>query len=507
MKRFLSIILTIALLAGMLTVNAYAATTPTLKKDLSGASVTVEQCLFLGMPVEPLVHVVFEGKLLTAGEDYVVCYEHNVNAGDAVAVVIGRGAYYGSVRKTFQIEYGSGTSETLSLKGNYLGVAGGSLSENVYYDEWIVYPGCIRFVLDCNVDHVAAYQLYRIEGEKTTLVQSWTDLYGDKFDTQIEYNFSSVYEAAYKDGYAVYLLSYAWGDAQDRVYGGAMGLVIPAKVAPATSMKVEKLPDVGNYKTQYVTYYSEDGVLEYPKWSSSDTTVAEVKEGVVTFKKPGTVTVTAKCGKLSDSITLTQKAQDISEGTLTDYNSKTGKTTLYYDGYLLTEDVHYTKTVKVSGEKTQVTVTGKNLFSGQLTGEFDTCGYGHDFSAVCDPVCDRCGLTRDVTHTMSQNWHKDKENHWHFCTVCGEKGTQEAHTVLPEDPDTCTVCGELSPVGDLDGSAMLDVNDAIYLLQHVLMPSMFPVSANVDYDKSGAVDVNDAIYLLQHVLMPGMFPL
>ena len=61
--------------------------------------------------------------------------------------------------------------------------------------------------------------------------------------------------------------------------------------------------------------------------------------------------------------------------------------------------------------------------------------------------------------------------------------------------------------GDVDGNGAKDVDDAIYLLQHVLMPEMFPVAKKVDFDKNGAVDVADAIYLLQHVLMPDMFPL
>lgn len=62
-------------------------------------------------------------------------------------------------------------------------------------------------------------------------------------------------------------------------------------------------------------------------------------------------------------------------------------------------------------------------------------------------------------------------------------------------------------VGDLDGVEGVDEADAIYLLQHILMPQTFQVEQPVDYDKSGTVDEDDAIYLLQHVLMPNQFPL
>jgi len=61
--------------------------------------------------------------------------------------------------------------------------------------------------------------------------------------------------------------------------------------------------------------------------------------------------------------------------------------------------------------------------------------------------------------------------------------------------------------GDLDGVNGVNVDDAIYLLQHVLMSGLFPITQAADYNKNGVADVDDAIYLLQHVLMPELFPL
>ena len=75
--------------------------------------------------------------------------------------------------------------------------------------------------------------------------------------------------------------------------------------------------------------------------------------------------------------------------------------------------------------------------------------------------------------------------------------------------DFCTVCGAEKQfvTGDLDGVEAISEDDAIYLLQHVLMPDFFPVEQDVDFDGSGTVDEDDAIYLLQHILMPDLFPL
>lgn len=61
--------------------------------------------------------------------------------------------------------------------------------------------------------------------------------------------------------------------------------------------------------------------------------------------------------------------------------------------------------------------------------------------------------------------------------------------------------------GDLTGDGQVDEDDAIYLLQHVLMPGDFPVEQTADLDRNGRVDEEDAIYLLQYILMPEYFPL
>lgn len=61
--------------------------------------------------------------------------------------------------------------------------------------------------------------------------------------------------------------------------------------------------------------------------------------------------------------------------------------------------------------------------------------------------------------------------------------------------------------GDLNADSLVNADDAVYLLQHLLMPDTFPVAQPVDYNADSLVNEDDAVYLLQHVLMPGLFPL
>lgn len=66
--------------------------------------------------------------------------------------------------------------------------------------------------------------------------------------------------------------------------------------------------------------------------------------------------------------------------------------------------------------------------------------------------------------------------------------------------------GALLP-GDVNEDGFVDEEDAIYLLQYILMPDLFPLEQAPDCDKNGILNEDDAIYLLQHVLMPDVFPL
>lgn len=105
-------------------------------------------------------------------------------------------------------------------------------------------------------------------------------------------------------------------------------------------------------------------------------------------------------------------------------------------------------------------------------------------------------LTGDTVITLTQTYQKTLRSGTHQLTLA----FTDAQAIT-----TLTVKKDL--VGDLDGKNDVDEDDAIYLLQHVLIPELFPLEQNVDFDKSGSVDEDDAIFLLQHILMPELFPL
>ena len=52
-----------------------------------------------------------------------------------------------------------------------------------------------------------------------------------------------------------------------------------------------------------------------------------------------------------------------------------------------------------------------------------------------------------------------------------------------------------------------DAQDALYLLRHALMPSVYPISQSADVNGDGRTDSMDALYLLRHILLPETYPL
>ena len=460
---------------------------------------------FVGYPCTPEIRVSDDriNTLWPYGYDpaYVAVHENNVNPGEATVRAYGIGNYCGMIKGNYNIG--------LKEEEIYLKLPN---STETCYEERYITPTKTTFSINLSDVHAVSYALYKVEGETAKLIDEWENLdcHASSGGDEYTYDFSEVYQRKDVAG-EVYVLAYAYLAYSYPVRTGVLTMAVPAKVPPATTMQVEQVPDAGNFRTQYVTYYSEDGVLELPKWTSSNPAVATVNDGTVTFKRPGKVTITGKCGNLTDSVQLMAKTQDLTGGTVFGYDAKTGETFVYFDGYLLEEGTDYTKSVSALEGITEVTVEGINFFEGQLVQQFDAqeqaVGHSHGFDNACDTACNSCDYTRITRHVYSDLWSKNKTHHWHACAICGDAADRAEHILSVEDADTCTECGLFYIPGDLNCDVALDEDDAIWLLRSLLLPEEFPVTENADFDASGGVNEDDAIYLLRHVLMPEKYPL
>lgn len=78
----------------------------------------------------------------------------------------------------------------------------------------------------------------------------------------------------------------------------------------------------------------------------------------------------------------------------------------------------------------------------EITEELPTTSHSYDHD--CDNTCNVCGDERTTSHSYSDTYQADRENHWYRCQVCGEETDAEPHTpgdaATEEAPQICTVC-------------------------------------------------------------------
>lgn len=481
-----------------------------LKRNLSDGTAGVIGQSFTGMPVMPKISVYAGGGALKEGQDYVAGFGKNVNMGTASYYVAGMGNYYGYKTGSFEI---NNYNNVVRMPGAYNGNISGELTEDVEIMQVIIAPGTFTAeVDDLQHRHYAYYELYEVIGEDDiSLITTKETDYGYHNYTAFTYDFSDIYENAQSEGGAVYMLAYTWVNSLGNLYSGVCLLYIPAKVADATEMVVERLEGTEDFRRVYFAGYGLDGHVDTVAWSTSNGSIATVEDGVVTFRKPGTVTVTGQYGSLQNSQTVTMEGYSLSQCDFFDYDPETGEVSVCYRYMLLEEGTDYTVQVSTRENVTTVTLTGCGLFSGQLVRQYSAdqkpMGHAHSFTVGCDSTCDSCGFTRDVDHSFLEEWKKDLVQHWHVCTLCGEKKDIDNHSFLPDNEDVCTVCGTLWIPGDVNGDYIVDNQDVEYLLWYTLFPESYPLLQSADYNGDGIVNNQDVEYLLWHTLFPEEYPL
>ena len=125
----------------------------------------------------------------------------------------------------------------------------------------------------------------------------------------------------------------------------------------------------------------------------------------------------------------------------------------------------------------------------------------------------------DTNHTnlIRQSYAPHSHAHEHSytdacdadCNLCGEIRTPP-HVYDGETDRICNLCSHERPsftAGDVDGDAVVDLDDAIYLLYHVNFKDTYPVNQPVDFNGDAKEDLDDAIYLLYHVNFKDTYPL
>ena len=107
-------------------------TTFSIVENITGAKVSgITDKVFNGAPYTQNLKVVLDGKTLKEGTDYTVEYKNNTKVGTATVTIKGKGAYAGTIQKTFKIT-AQGTQGTQSAQKTDIGACKVSLSATAY---------------------------------------------------------------------------------------------------------------------------------------------------------------------------------------------------------------------------------------------------------------------------------------------------------------------------------------------------------------------------------------
>ena len=308
---------------------------------------------------------------------------------------------------------------------------------------------------------------------------------------------------------AEYIIVVVNGNEINALYGQDLGQSTTVSVTGVTLNKTNLTLEEGKKETLTATVLPEDATNKTVTWTSSDSSVATVNNGVVTAIKEGVATITAKTtsgAKTASCVVTVTKPQE-------------AKATICLSD-----------TVGKAGDKVSVIVS---LSTDELINTVGVTGITYNKDVLTFDSFTQYDEVKEITTLESF----DKEN---VTVVLAFKEPQsfngnlfELNFIINENAEdgknkidvsslikldyteitvndiagSVTVISE--EIGDISHDGVIDVNDAIKLLQYSMFPELYPTEykGNLDLTKDGHIDMRDAVLLLQHSLFPEDYPI
>ena len=293
------------------------------------ASLDQESYMYTGNAIEPSVTLAYDGRTLTAGNEYTVSYSNNIMMGQATVTVIGQRRFSGTITLTFDILPGQMKDCTVSLSPT-------------------------SFIYDGKAKEPSVTVTF---GEET-LVE------GTDYDV--------IYENNVTIGKATVTIT-GKGSYTGSVTKTFTIQPIPMKDCTASLSKTSYTYD-GNAKKPSVTVtYGEETLV---KGTDYDVVYANNKAA-----GKATVTITGKgiyTGSITKTFTIQPVAMKSCKASLSQtsytYNTKARKpaVTVTYSGTTLVKDTDFTVSYKnnINIGKATVTISGKGNYTGSITKTF-----------------------------------------------------------------------------------------------------------------------------------------
>jgi len=269
--------------------------------------------------------------------------------------------------------------------------------------------------------------------------------------------------------------------------------------------KTSSILTVGDTETLTATVLPLNATNKNVTWTSSNTSVATIDNGVVTAKAAGTATITATTedgNKTAACVVIVNAVnEDMPILKTEDITVRPGEE-VYVD--IVAENCGLVKAITVTDFEYSQSLTltkAEWLLSGSILSSVDING---DSLIAFQNAVDANKAIMRLYFTVDSE-ATDEDAYIRYKAMGTDASNKNFEFVESEGK----VRIRRFIVGDCDGDETITVDDAIYLAFYTFYPSRYPIpnGMNVDFDKDGAITVDDAIYLAFYTFYPDRYPL
>lgn len=259
------------------------------------------------------------------------------------------------------------------------------------------------------------------------------------------------------------------------------------------------------------TVLPADAANKNVTWSSSDTSVATVLNGTVTAVGSGTAKITVKTndgGKTAVcTVTVTETVLNAkAKFTISETSGRPGDTVKVKLSMKTDEKINAIAVSNISFDSEMLTFEGFSDYEHIAEMTVLPPSFDEEKMAIVIGLKNAAAFDSDIC-TLEFRINENAPEGVYSINADTIVKLSSAVVTSSVNPGKVTV--RMQKLGDIDGNDTVDIDDAVLLFRHSMLPELYPISyaGNTDYNHDGNVDIDDAVMLFRYSMLPELYPI